>query len=321
MMGTAMSLTAEFSSPAVHEVVYADTFCPFALEIRHELLRHPDWKEMTQGGRYEAASHLRTDHQNGITSGHLDEQQRAVLPHTMAFRDLIARHAIELAGRVGAHVGANPEIEMNAMAYGNGAWLSAHTDYRSDETRPRLVAWMLYLTHPDDGEWSPEMGGAVRLFEAKGRATVVRPRFNRFAMFRVSDQSLHEIEPVTFAGGWDRSRLALSGWIRGADDSRPSVARLYARRADAARVRAERDARLRGAIAMYDLLRQQHEYSGQLSAELASLVAQYETERDLQASAPEGTVFVRQAPGPAGCIFVVDENDVVVYFGPRESMQ
>jgi Rps23 Pro-64 3,4-dihydroxylase Tpa1-like proline 4-hydroxylase len=314
-----MSFAAQFSTPGVHEVVYADDFCPFALDIRHELLRHPQWQEMTQAGRYEAASHLRTDHQNGITSGHLGEQQRALLPHTLAFRDVMASHATELAARLGADVGATPEIEINAMAYGNGAWLSAHTDYRSDEARPRLVAWMLYLTHPGDGEWSPDMGGAVRLFEAKGDATVVRPRFNRFAMFRVSDHSLHEIEPVTFAGGWDRCRLALSGWIRGADDTRPRAARLYARRADADRIRTERDARLRGAIAMYDLLRQQYEYTGQTTVELASLVKQYETERALQASAPEGTVFVRLAPGPPGCIFVVDEQDVVVYFGPRES--
>jgi hypothetical protein len=321
MMVTAMSFTAEFSVPGVHGVVYADNFCPFALDIRHELLRHPDWKEMTQDVRYDAASHLRTDRQNGITTGHLGDEQRALLPHTMAFRDLVGRHAVDLATRLGAEVGASPEIEMNAMAYGNGAWLSAHTDYRSDDPRPRLAAWMLYLTHPDDGEWSTEMGGAVRLFDATGRATVVRPRFNRFAMFRVSEESLHEIEPVTFAGGWDRCRLALSGWIRGADDARPREARLYKRRPGADKVRAERDARLRGAIAMYDLLRQQHEFSGQAAGELASLLKQYETERELQASAPEGTVFLRHAPGPAGCIFVVDEHDQVVYFGPRESMQ
>ena len=72
---------------------------------------------------------------------------------------------------------------------------------------------------------------------------------------------------------------------------------------------------------MYNLLRQQHEYNGQVAGELASLLKRYETERELQASAPEGTVFLRHAPGPAGCIFVVDENDKVVYFGPRESMQ
>lgn len=313
-----MSLTAEFSTPAVHSAVYADNFCPFASDIRDELLRHLDWKEMTQGGRYDAASHLRTDRQNGITTGHLGEQQRSMLPHTMAFRDWISGHASELAGLLGAAVGAQPDIEMNAMAYGRGAWLSAHTDYRPDEARPRLAAWMLYLTHPDDGEWAAEKGGAVRLFDATGQATVVRPRFNRFAMFKVSDDSLHEIEPVTFDCRWDRCRLALSGWIRGVDDSRPREARLYVKRADAAQVLAERDARLRGAIAMYDLLRHQHEYSGQAAGDLTSLLAQYSAERDLQAGAPEGTVFLRNAPGPAGCIFVVDEKDVVVYFGPRD---
>ena len=99
-----MSFTAEFSAPGVHEVVYADNFCPFALDIRHELLRNPDWKEMTQDVRYDAASHLRTDRQNGITTGHLGEQQRALLPHTMAFRDLVGRHSVELATRLGAEV-------------------------------------------------------------------------------------------------------------------------------------------------------------------------------------------------------------------------
>ena len=32
-----MSLTAQFSTPAVHRVVYADNFCPFALDIRYAM--------------------------------------------------------------------------------------------------------------------------------------------------------------------------------------------------------------------------------------------------------------------------------------------
>jgi Rps23 Pro-64 3,4-dihydroxylase Tpa1-like proline 4-hydroxylase len=323
-----MTPTASFSLPAVHQVVYADEFCPFAHEIREELLRYPAWVEMTQDTRYGAASQARTDRQNGITTRHIDERHRTRLPHTLAFRDMLGHQAAALAARVGVDATGDVEIEMNAMAYGEGAWLSPHTDYRSDDPKPRRVAWMLYLTHPQDGEWLATMGGAVRLFEpdnasmrrhASGPSeTHVRPRFNRFAMFQVSDSSLHEIEPVTWNCAWDRCRMAISGWLRAPDDSAPRATRMYLRTPDANNLRAERAARLKGAIAMYSLLRSQRAHVGSTVTDLEELLARYEFEHQAQVTAPPGTVFSHIVRGPAWCIVVVDEANRVVYLGARD---
>ena len=322
-----MTLETQFSIPAVHHVVYADDFCPFAHEIRDELLRYPAWAEMTQDSRFDAVSQPRTDRQNGITTRHIGEQQRAMLPSALAFQDMLYQRAESLAARVGVDAAAGLEIEMNAMAYGEGAWLSPHSDYRPDDARPRRVAWMLYLTNPEDGEWSTEKGGAVRLFEkdvlaplsaAHRSETRIRPRFNRFAMFQVSEGSLHEIEAISWSCGWERCRMALSGWFRGPDTSGPMAARLYVRRPDADDIRAQREARLRGAIAMYRLLRLQQAHAGNDSGSLDDVLKRYEAEREAQSTAPAGTVFLRHAPGPAWCVVVIDETEKVVYLGPRD---
>ena len=177
---------------------------------------------------------------------------------------------------------------------------------------------MLYLTHPDDGEWLPEMGGAVRLFDAAGGEVRLLPKFNRFALFSVSDASFHEIERVTWACEWDRCRLALSGWIRGAAGGGERRACLYVRRSNAERARVEQMSRLQGALAMYGLMLRQQRHAGQDIAEVERRIRRCEQEHQAHRDAPEGTFFLRHAPGPAWCIIVVDEKQQVVYFGPRE---
>src|SRR3989442_14873866 len=105
------------------------------------------------------------------------------------------------------------QIEMNAMAYGEGSWLSPHTDHGSSDSDERLLAWMLYLTDPSDGEWPAEKGGALRVSLSGGRAVRLQPKFNRFAIFKVSGTSVHEIETIKWNCGWEKCRLTLSGWL------------------------------------------------------------------------------------------------------------
>lgn len=312
-----MTFKPAFSPPDVHHLRYADDFCDVAHEIRAELLGHPTWIEMSQDSAYGPAD-VRFDRQTGITTGHLDEAHRHVLRHALAFKDLLAVHAADLCAAAGVPVESPMEIEMNGMAYGEGGWLSPHTDYDEHDPQPRRLAWMLYLTHPDDGEWAPHKGGAVRLFDARGGEARVRPRFNRFAMFRVSEESRHEIEAVAWSCGWDRCRLALSGWILGPEDSTSRRARLYVRRPDAAHVRSEAQTRLRGALAMYRIMREQRVYNGQDASDTDAQLRRLEGESEAHAAAPDGTAFLRHVPGPSRCIFIVDERGQVVYFGPPE---
>jgi hypothetical protein len=306
-----------FSTPGLHQLVYVDDFYPAARAVRAELLAHPAWVEMWQDDEY-GASMRSFNTQNGITTGHLVEADRAALPHTLAFCDFLRARASDLAVATGADIPADAVLEVNAMAYGEGGWLSPHTDHAPVGGTARVLAWMLYLTHPDDGEWPLEWGGAVRLSAADGREQRLAPKFNRFAAFAVSDASTHEILRVMRPSAWDRSRLALSGWLR-----RPAVpparsARLYVQRADADAVRAEREAVLRGAIAMYGLMREQRLYAGQPPGKLDDILSRYRAESDAHAAAPRGTVFAQHVAGPPGSIIVVDERRQLVYVGAPE---
>jgi Rps23 Pro-64 3,4-dihydroxylase Tpa1-like proline 4-hydroxylase len=306
-----------FSTPGLHRLVYADDYFEQALDIRRELLDATAWVEMRQDTHH-GHSAVRFDRQSGITTGHLDDERRATFPHSLAFSDFLADRLADVCAAASEAPPAEAEIEMNAMAYGHEGWLSPHTDHVVHDQRSRLFAWMLYLTHPDDGEWSPEKGGAVRLFDATGGEVRLRPKFNRFALFKVSDASFHEIERVTWACEWDRCRLALSGWIRGVESAEERRAPLYVRRSDADAARAEQIARLRGALAMYGLMRRQRLHSGLDTAAVDETIARCEREQRAHLDAPAGTLFLKHAPGPAWCMFVVDDKQQIVYFGPRE---
>src|SRR5436309_214912 len=95
-----MSLATQFSQPSLDHLVYAEDFCDFASKIRAELLRYPDWKEMSQDGPdYESG--IVPDRQNGITAGHLEESHRAVLGHCLAFKDFLQEHSRQLCAIAG----------------------------------------------------------------------------------------------------------------------------------------------------------------------------------------------------------------------------
>lgn len=304
-----------FSPAAVHQLRHADDFWPDALALRDELLTFADWGPMSQDG-WNQRGVVDYRAQNGITTGMLGDASAERLPRCAAFRDFMIEQREALCGAVGIPFAPAMQVEMNAMAYGNGAWLSPHTDHSALAAAPRQIAWMLYLTDPADGEWDASRGGAVRVFEPRGAEARLRPKFNRFALFRVSPASFHEIERVTWDAGWTGCRLALSGWIRGAEAPQARGTRLYARRSSAAEERQAAEALYAGALAASRLLRAQRLHGGLDTADVDARIAFSEQQLDGHRSAPPGTVFVDFLPGPAGAMIVKDDQDAVVYFGP-----
>lgn len=314
-MSKSEEVSTGFSSLGIHNFVYQDDFCPFAAEIRNELLHYPHWTEMRQASR-EHKNLFKPYNQNGITTGHLSESWRERLPHCLAFRDLLWQRQVELCQTVGVRSGEDMAVEMNAMAYGEGAWLSLHTDAGalSDE---RVVAWMLYLTDPSDGEWLDAHGGAVRLVNRAREEVRLRPKFNRFAMFSVSSTSFHEIEQIAWKCGWTQCRLALSGWLT-RSSGRPNATTVYLHTPDFEKLRAQAGQRIEGSLALYNLMREQRAYCGLDVTETSEKLYQLNREYESHLSAPKGTYFLHHAPGPAACIVVLDENREIIYFGSRE---
>jgi 2OG-Fe(II) oxygenase superfamily len=320
-MSSASGLIAgrEFSKPGVHSITYKDDFYPWASDVRGELLRHPDWKPMLQGGT-SGSSMFIPQRQNGITTRPLDEEDRARLPQCLKFRDFLAENFPVLCPLLGVNPADAQIVEINAMAYGAGAWLSPHTDFFGHANKQnRLIAWMLYLTAPEDGEWTPEKGGAVRVWKPGDAEVRIHPRFNRFAMFRVHANSFHEVEKITWEPDWPHCRLALSGWIQGKPEPQAGRrTRVYLQSPSAQEKADEIEASLQGSLALHRLLAKQISYcENDPSLEIARIE---ELEQDLQAhsQAPPGTSFVRRVSGPEGCIIVVNETGETVYFGTLE---
>ncbi|MBZ5659134.1 MAG: 2OG-Fe(II) oxygenase [Acidobacteriia bacterium] len=314
-----MIASQEFSKPGVHSITYKDNFYPLASEVREELLRHPKWKPMLQGSTSGSTMFI-PQRQNGITTSQLLEKDREHFPQCLKFRDFVAQNFGVLCPLAGVHPADARVVEINGMAYGAGAWLSPHTDFFGHANKQnRLIAWMLYLTAPEDGEWPAEKGGAVRVWQPGGEEKRIRPRFNRFAMFRVHANSFHEIEKITWEPDWPHCRLALSGWIQGKPlDETGRNTRMYLISPSAQSISGEIGASLQGELALHRLLAKQMSYCGEdPSLEIARTA---ELEQDYQAhrEAPAGTYFIRRIAGPPGCIIVVNEAGETVYFGAPE---
>ena len=317
-----MSISQGFSKPSVHSLTYKDNFCSFASNLREELLHYPKWKEMQQdalsgGGKFVP------QRQNGITTGHLREEDRERLPFCWKFGDFLKQNFGVLCPIVGVDPADALYLEMNAMAYGAGAWLAPHTDFfEYGHTVNRLAAWMLYLTAPEDGEWSPEKGGAVRVWAPGNGEERIRPRFNRFAMFRVQDNSFHEIEKITWEPEWPNCRIAISGWIQGPPlEQVPRKTRLYAQSLSVQQNKEEMEAFLQGSLALHRLLAKQKTYCGGDIANSVGRIAELELDYQAHREAPPGTSFLRRVPGPAGCIIVVNEAGDTIYFGTPEGYE
>jgi Rps23 Pro-64 3,4-dihydroxylase Tpa1-like proline 4-hydroxylase len=309
------SIIARFEQSEIHGLVYGDEFFAHALEVRDELLSFKYWSEMLQQGQTGNAV-IKPENQNGITTGHLTERHREHLPHCLMFRDWLQQNLNDVCGAVGVPFEEKLTVEINAMAYGYGGWLSPHTDSGGIESaNDRLIAWMLYLTHPEDGEWPIDRGGACRLWVPHGQEIRLRPKFNRFAMFRVTNKSFHEIERVNSNLGWERCRLALSGWIRGSYLPPVRKLRVYLKSADFVAARFQKAAYLEGSLAMYELMLQQKAYTGGDTQSTAEMIRELRDDLDALQNSPDGTVFLRRMPGPGGCIMVLGENQEMCFLG------
>lgn len=302
-----------FSEPSVHGLVHRDDFCAFASEVRAELLAFPQWREMQQHSTFVDRLVL-PERQNGITTGTIGDAEPAELVHCRRFHALVKEQAVALSGLVGARAGERISIEMHGMAYGQGSWLSPHTDH-SDSDESRIAAWILYLTHPDDGEWGADKGGALRLVdEARGAAASLGPKFNRFAIFAVSPTSTHAIDLVRFDPPWEHCRLALSGWIR--TEQRGHELAVYRRTSNWRHLREELGRHIDGSIAMYGIMAKQRAHAGLPLGEVERELATLALTRRAHEAAPEGTAFFRHAAGPKWCIAVVDDAEKLVFMGP-----
>ena len=317
---TGTEIIQGFSKPGVHSLTYKDDFYPQALLVREELLHYPDWKEMTQEGL--GTGRILVPHrQNGITTGHLYAEDSERLPLCNGFREFLSRNLAALLPQVGVIPTDPVQVEINAMAYGAGAWLSPHTDFfEYSLAQNRLAAWMLYLTAPEDGEWPLEKGGAVRVWIPGEEGIRISPRFNRFAMFQVSDRSFHEIEKIMWQPEWPNCRLALSGWFLGPRVTPVSChACMYVRSSSASEKKSEAEKRLQGSLALHRLLAKQKDYCGINASKSWGRIAILEREYQAHTEAPAGTHFLGRVPGPAGCIIVVNEAGDVLHFGTLEA--
>ena len=188
----------------LHDGVLIDDFTSLAADLREELLAFPRYKPMRIG-------HAQNESfQTCITTGHIQGR----FPELAAghrFVRFLHDHAVEIGAWVGADPALPHGVDMSAMAYGEGGLLRVHTD----SVLTRKLAFILYLTPPEDGEWTAADGGELVLSDRRGGTARVFPKFNRFVAFRVTDDALHEVREVKRATTWPRARLTLAGWIDG----------------------------------------------------------------------------------------------------------
>lgn len=116
----------------------------------------------------------------------------------------------ELTGRRLTHV------SVSCSMYNCGDRLLVHDDRLGD----RIVAYVFYLSPWAGAErWTPEMGGALELFNCDGNgdpiypiADSVSPKNNQFVFFKVGEQSFHQVGEVT---SLDYPRITINGWFHG----------------------------------------------------------------------------------------------------------
>ena len=95
-------------------------------------------------------------------------------------------------------------ISIHSTRYNNTHYLLCHDDQLDN----RIFAIMIYLKDMNDNE-----GGALRLFDSKKNSPTsivksITPKFNRFAIFKISKDSFHDVSEVLV----DKDRLAIGWW-------------------------------------------------------------------------------------------------------------
>mgnify|MGYP001584777481 CR=1 FL=1 len=95
--------------------------------------------------------------------------------------------------------------DMHAHLYTQGDYLLFHDDV----VEGRKIAYIAYLS-----DLKPIDGGSLRMFNIKAPlqpAKKITPRFNSFACFKVSGESLHDVEEAKS----NKKRLTVGGWFNG----------------------------------------------------------------------------------------------------------
>lgn len=123
-------------------------------------------------------------------------------PHTAARTALNAalerlRLAINRATMLGLF-----DHEGHFAAYPPGTGYATHLDRHRDDDA-RLVSCILYLNR----DWTPDLGGALRVHRSDAPPLDVLPTAGRLAVF-LSDRTLHEVRPA------HALRLSVVGWFR-----------------------------------------------------------------------------------------------------------
>lgn len=90
-------------------------------------------------------------------------------------------------------------IDMFGTLYEDTDFLLCH----DDKLEGRKLAYFVYLSNIQKGE-----GGELSLFGSDTKT--IRPTFNTFAFFEVSEKSFHQVEEVI-----NGQRIAITGWFHG----------------------------------------------------------------------------------------------------------
>ena len=97
------------------------------------------------------------------------------------------------------------KIDMQSHKMVQGDYLLFH----DDELEGRKIAYIVYLS-----DFKQSDGGKLRLYDIKkpiNPVSEIMPKFNRFACFKVSKKSLHDVEEVKTS----KQRLTIGGWVYG----------------------------------------------------------------------------------------------------------
>lgn len=95
--------------------------------------------------------------------------------------------------------------DMHAHLYAQGDHLLLHDDV----VEGRKIAYIAYLS-----DLKPIDGGSLRLYDIKKPLQPIKkitPRFNSFACFKVSANSIHDVEEIKT----NKKRLTIGGWFNG----------------------------------------------------------------------------------------------------------
>jgi prolyl 3-hydroxylase /prolyl 3,4-dihydroxylase len=97
------------------------------------------------------------------------------------------------------------KIDMQSHSFSKGDYLLFH----DDDLLGRKIAYIIYLS-----DFSRAEGGKLSLYDIKKPLNPIKqviPKFSTFACFKVSNDSLHDVEEVLA----NKKRITIGGWFYG----------------------------------------------------------------------------------------------------------